>query len=55
MQALQTTAVRGDMDEYQSKYHSLIVVLVLALFVAVVSLGVAIVYVGDATSYTTSK
>ena len=42
------------MGEYQSRYQSLMAVLVLALLVAVVSIGVAILSVDDATPYATS-
>ena len=42
------------MGEYQSKYRSLVVVLVLALLVAVVSAGVVIAYPDAATTYATS-
>jgi hypothetical protein len=54
MQALQSTGLREIMGEYQSKYRSLVVVLLLALLVAVVSAGVVIVY-PDAASYSTSS
>ena len=42
------------MGEYQSKYRSLMVVLVLALLVAVVSAGIVIAYPDAPATYATS-